>query len=81
MDLNYYQTVRVINRKTGQPTTLSMDHGLYIRACRKLRSVKAVNLVIRELALECEPADGQTVSTAVTLALKAWLDARERPLA
>jgi hypothetical protein len=69
MDKNYYQMVRIKNRETGQPTTLSIDHMLYIEACRYLRCTDAVNKLIGKLALECTPGKGKTLSATAGAAL------------
>lgn len=78
MSIISYQPVRVRNRATNAVTTISIAHPLYIRACQHLRSLRAVNELVRELALVCVPAPDEMLSQQVAGALElhiAGLDA------
>lgn len=64
-----YQLVRVISPETNRPTTISIDHGLFIQACRYIRCLKAVMALVRKLAREIELVPGESFSGQVAGAL------------
>ena len=67
------QLVRVKHRETGKQTSVTLEHPLYIQACRVLRSTEAVNELIGRLVLETPLTECKTLSGAVSDALERHL--------
>ena len=67
------QLVRITHRETGKPTTVTLEHPLYIQACRSLHSVEAVNDLICRLVLDTPLTESKTLSGAVSDALERHL--------
>lgn len=75
-DRKDYQLVRVKNRETGKPTTISLDPILFIKLCQCTRDLKAATTLVRKFADEVPLAPGETLAGAVADAvaghIKAW---------
>lgn len=69
------QMVRVTHRENGKLTTVTLEHPLYIQACRMLRSTGTVNGLIYRLELKTPLTECKTLSGAVSDALERHLHA------
>lgn len=70
---NDYQLVRVKNRETGKPTTISLNPILFIKLCQCTRDLKAATALVRKFAEEVPLDEGETLAGAVSDAVAGYI--------